>query len=107
MRSGDAGDANDGQIHSSRRNPLADAPTRLATITNLDDHRAGGTATPARVTYTIPEVCALLGISRATAYAMLRAGEIPAMRLGSRWIIPRHRFACWLNSDPIASIPNR
>jgi hypothetical protein len=27
----------------------------------------------------------LLGISRATAYALLRNGEIPARRIGSRW----------------------
>lgn len=54
-----------------------------------------------RATYTIAELCALLGISRATAYTMLRAGEIPARRLGTRWIIPRHRLDTWLNNDPV------
>lgn len=53
----------------------------------------------ARVTYTVPEIAALLGISRATAYAMLRAGEIPARRIGSRWIIACRRFNAWLDGE--------
>ncbi len=52
-----------------------------------------------RATYTVPEVAGLLGISRATAYAMLRQGEIPARQIGSRWIIPRRRFDAWLDGD--------
>jgi len=72
-------------------------PTSITTLPA--DARA---VTPVRrATYTIAEVCALLGISRATAYAMLRAGAIPARRLGTRWIIPRHRLDTWLNSDPV------
>jgi excisionase family DNA binding protein len=58
---------------------------------------------PARVTYTVAEVAALLGISRATAYVLLRTGEIPARRIGSRWIIAYRRFDCWLDGDPIVS----
>jgi excisionase family DNA binding protein len=73
----------------------------LATAPAVDT--ASGGATPVvRATYTISEVCSLLGISRATAYTMLRAGEIPARRLGSRWIIPRHRLDTWLNAEPAA-----
>ncbi|MGL4743281.1 MAG: helix-turn-helix domain-containing protein [Dermatophilaceae bacterium] len=53
-----------------------------------------------RVTYTVSEVAALLGMSRANTYALLGTGEIPARRLGSRWVIPRHRFHQWLDNDP-------
>jgi excisionase family DNA binding protein len=53
----------------------------------------------ARVTYTVAEVANLLGISRATTYALLRRGEIPARRIGSRWIIACKRFNSWLDSD--------
>lgn len=50
-----------------------------------------------RVTYTIDEVAALLGVSRGVAYAMARSGEIPAIRAGvRRWVVPRVRFEAWL-----------
>ena len=69
-------------------------------VADVIDIRTGGIVlTPARVTYTVPEIAALLGISRATAYAMLRAGEIPARRIGSRWIIACRRFDLWLQGD--------
>jgi excisionase family DNA binding protein len=42
-----------------------------------------------RLTYTIPEVAELLGISRSAAYACVRRGEIPALALGSRRVVPR------------------
>ena len=71
-----------------------------AQLAHVIDNRRGGTVlTPARVTYTVPEIAALLGISRATAYAMLRAGEIPARRIGSRWIIACRRFNAWLDGE--------
>jgi excisionase family DNA binding protein len=54
---------------------------------------------PARVTYTVPEVAAMLGISRATTYVLLKAGEIPARRIGSRWIIACRRFNAWLDEE--------
>ena len=53
-----------------------------------------------RVTYTVGEVAALLGMSRASTYVLLNSGDIPSRRLGTRWIIPRHRFHQWLDTDP-------
>lgn len=50
-----------------------------------------------RATYTVPEVAELLGLSRATTYVLLRQGEIPARRIGCRWIIARRRFDAWLD----------
>ncbi|MDQ3762992.1 MAG: helix-turn-helix domain-containing protein [Actinomycetota bacterium] len=51
-----------------------------------------------RAVYTVPEVAQLLSLSRGTAYALVRDGTIPALRLGSRWVIPRVRFHAWLDS---------
>ena len=74
-------------------------------LADVIDIRTGGTVlAPSRVTYTVPEVAGLLGISRATAYNLLRTGEIPARRIGSRWIIACRRFDCWLQGDPDGSV---
>jgi len=50
--------------------------------------------------YTVPEVAQLLTVSRNTAYAMVRAGQIPARRLGTRWVVPRKAFHAWLDATP-------
>lgn len=51
----------------------------------------------ARLTYTVDEVAALLGIGRCVAYQYVRTGVIPAERVGRRWLIPRRRFHAWLD----------
>ncbi|MGW0503034.1 helix-turn-helix domain-containing protein [Micromonospora sp. NPDC003241] len=56
-----------------------------------------GTVVVAPVTYTVREVAKLLGISLGSTYALVRAGTIPATRLGGRWLIPRTRFHAWLD----------
>ena len=43
-----------------------------------------------RCTYTVSEVAELLGISRSSAYECVRRGEIPAVVLGRRLVVPRH-----------------
>jgi excisionase family DNA binding protein len=42
-----------------------------------------------RRVYTVDEVAALLGISRNSAYAAIKAGELPSITLGRRVLIPR------------------
>jgi excisionase family DNA binding protein len=44
---------------------------------------------PTRLTYAVTEVAALLGISRSKAYACVRTGELPAIRIGRRVVVPR------------------
>ena len=53
---------------------------------------------PERAVYTVVEVAQLLSLSRGTAYALVRDGTIPALRLGGRWVVPRARFHAWLDS---------
>jgi len=42
-----------------------------------------------RATYTIEETAAYLGISRQAAYSAARRGDIPVIRLGRRWLVPK------------------
>jgi len=42
-----------------------------------------------KLTLTVPEVAALLGISRGTAYEAIRLGQIPSLRFGRRVVIPK------------------
>jgi excisionase family DNA binding protein len=51
---------------------------------NLDTNKA-----PEKLTYSVPEAAALLGISKANLYSLLYQKQIPSIRYGRRWIIPK------------------
>ncbi|GII25465.1 helix-turn-helix domain-containing protein [Planosporangium mesophilum] len=53
--------------------------------------------------YTVTEVAHMLSLSRGSAYALVRSGDIPALKLGGRWVIPKRRFHTWLDNLPEAS----
>ena len=55
------------------------------------------------LTYTVDEVAALLGVARGVAYDNVRSGQIPAVRVGRRWLIPRSRFHAWLDATSSAA----
>jgi len=42
-----------------------------------------------RLVYTVDEAAKLLGISRPTAFAGVRKGTIPSIRVGRRWLVPK------------------
>jgi excisionase family DNA binding protein len=42
-----------------------------------------------RLTFTVPEVAALLGLSRNGAYEAVATGQIPSIRIGRRLLVPR------------------
>lgn len=46
-------------------------------------------AKPGALTYTVDQVAALLGVSRASAYKAAGEGEIPAIRIGRRLVVPK------------------
>lgn len=52
-----------------------------------------------RLTVSIEEGAAMLGISRALAYALVRKGQLPQLRLGRRVVIPRKALEELLNGD--------
>ncbi len=42
-----------------------------------------------RLTVSVEEAAAMLGISRAHAYELVRRGELPRLQLGRRVVVPR------------------
>ncbi len=52
-----------------------------------------------RLTLTVDEAAQLLGISRGSAYAAARAGDIPAIRVGRRLLVPRHALLALVGAD--------
>lgn len=55
------------------------------------------------LTYSVEQVAEMLGVARGVAYEQVRSGEIPAIRVGRRWLIPRTRFHAWLNGEELPS----
>lgn len=53
-----------------------------------------------RVAYQVEEIGELLGISRATAYKLVKQKNFPAVRVGRhRIVIPKDAFHQWLNTE--------
>ncbi len=56
-----------------------------------------------RATITVTEAAHVLGISRSTAYELVHAGTLPALRLGRRIVVPTHALEELLDSARPAS----
>ena len=41
-----------------------------------------------RTTITVEEACRALSVGRQTGYEAVRTGQIPAVRVGRRWVVP-------------------
>lgn len=50
-------------------------------------------------TISVAKAAALLGISRNAAYQAIAVGELPALRLGRRLLVPTARLAAMLGVD--------
>lgn len=57
-----------------------------------------------RATYTVEEVAQLLGLSRNNAYRAVRDGEIPAKKVGRRWVVPCKAFDAWLDDCTLPEV---
>ncbi len=53
-----------------------------------------------RLAYKVSEVAESLGISRARAYELVKAGEIPSVRLGGRVLVPADGLRRMLSGLP-------
>jgi excisionase family DNA binding protein len=80
-------------------------PVSTATVHPLTPRTAPHTAPdrgrPAPVgsiTYTVAEVAHMLSLNLGGTYRMIRSGDIPARKLGGRWVVPRRAFHDWLES---------
>lgn len=52
-----------------------------------------------QLTETVERVAALLGIARATAYRAVHRGEIPSVKIGRRYLVPRAALRRLLRGD--------
>ena len=52
-----------------------------------------------RATVSVPEAAEILGISRESAYKAVRAGEIPVLTLGRRYVVSVARLRSLLDGD--------
>lgn len=59
-----------------------------------------------RLTCNVETAAALLGISRALAYQLVRSGEIPSLKLGRRVVVPRSALAELLDIHPGERAPS-
>ena len=48
---------------------------------------------------SVPDVASVLGISRAGAYELVRSDGFPALRIGSRIVVPKEKFIGWINAN--------
>ncbi len=58
----------------------------------------GRSAPVGSLTYTVAEVAHMLSLNLGGTYRMIRSGDIPARKLGGRWVVPRRAFHEWLES---------
>ena len=83
--------------HDPVRNP---GPARMFDVRSDDDHLPeaapqhvesppASTTGRDRLVLTVDEAACLLNISRGLAYELVARGELPAIRLGRRIVIPR------------------
>ncbi|MEV0939001.1 helix-turn-helix domain-containing protein [Micromonospora wenchangensis] len=79
-------------------------PTDATTPTGAGDTSTGRPATLASAVYTVAETAEILRLSLGSTYALVRSGEIPALKLGGRWAIPKRRLHEWIDGLPIASV---
>ncbi len=56
---------------------------------------------------TVPEVAALLRISRGSCYEAIRTGQIPSLRFGRSIRVPRHSLELFLQGNNKEGSPGR
>ena len=50
-------------------------------------------------TVSVARAAAILGLSRAAAYDAVHNGQIPAFRVGDRWLVPTAKLRAMLGVD--------
>lgn len=48
---------------------------------------------------SVPEIANVLGISRAGAYELVRSENFPAIRIGTRIVVPKDKFIKWIDAQ--------
>lgn len=53
----------------------------------------------AKLAYSVEEFARAIGISLNHAYALVRGGQVKAVRAGSRWVVPVKAVERWLEGQ--------
>ena len=56
------------------------------------------------LSYRVNDFCALVGISRATFYKEVRAGELSIIKVGTRSLVKQEAVKAWLQRKEAASL---
>ena len=48
---------------------------------------------------SVPEMAAVLGISRAGAYELAHSEGFPSLTIGSRILVPKDKFIAWIDEN--------
>lgn len=51
------------------------------------------------LTLSVPEVAAVLGISRAGAYELVHSASFPKVKIGKRIVVPRDKLIEWIDTQ--------
>ena len=46
---------------------------------------------------SVPEIAAVLGVSRTAAYELARSKDFPSLRIGTRILVPKDKFISRIN----------
>ena len=57
-------------------------------------------------TMTVEEAAKACGISRSSAYAAVRSGDLPAIRIGRRTVVPTAALRHLLGFEPAVAAPS-
>ncbi len=48
---------------------------------------------------SVPQLASVLGISRASAYALVKRADFPILNIGSRIVIPKDKLISWVEKN--------
>lgn len=63
-------------------------------------HSSDPSGAAAEAVLTVDEAAKILRISRTLAFAAVREGALPSVRIGRRVLVPRDRLEAFLRGDP-------
>jgi len=57
-----------------------------------------------RVLLDLEEAAEVMGVERTTVYRLVRAGEIPALKIGKLWKVPKDLLLEWIHDQARANL---